>query len=113
MNPYYSPEKLGLEMISFEEDGLSYEFNTLCFWATSDGSVYSAQDSGCSCPTPFEDYDKEELKDVLMGMEKVESKKHALQIFKAWNDKGDNLLRTSDGKDNLEEWFKKHFKKNK
>ena len=114
MNPYYNPEKFGLEMISFDEDGLSWEFNTLCFWATPDGKIYSAQDSGCSCPTPFENYDKEELKDVLIGMEKVESKAQAVRIFEKWNDKGyENRFCTSSDTEKLEEWYKKHSKKKK
>lgn len=59
-NPYYSPELLGLETIyEIEEPNLSYEFNTFVLWReTATGILYWAQDSGCSCPTPFENYCK-------------------------------------------------------
>ena len=58
INPYYSPASLGLETVyEIEEPNLSYEFNTFVLWReTSTGVLYWAQDSGCSCPTPFEGY---------------------------------------------------------
>jgi hypothetical protein len=53
-NPYYSPEEVGLSVIGEVDDAGSYEFNTIVAW--TDGSkLYWAHDSGCSCPTPFED----------------------------------------------------------
>lgn len=55
-NPYYSPEKCGLELLSvIDEPGLSYEYNTTI--VTKDietGKIFVVSDSGCSCPTPFE-----------------------------------------------------------
>lgn len=57
-NPYYNPESLGLETVAELEfsDG-SYQFDTLVVWRHKDsGKFYTARDSGCSCPTPFEDY---------------------------------------------------------
>ena len=87
-NPYYDPESLGLEKISFEEPGLSYEFNTLCFWSTGDGRVFSAFDSGCSCPTPFEDYEAETQAECVQLLERVGSKEQAEQIFASWNNGG-------------------------
>lgn len=56
-NPYYSPESLGLTILDSLEDGsLSYEFNMFIVWRrTSDGALFYASDSGCSCPSPFED----------------------------------------------------------
>jgi hypothetical protein len=58
MNIYYDPEKHGLELIhTLDEDNLSYEFNTIAiFRATETGKLYYAHSSGCSCPTPFEEY---------------------------------------------------------
>lgn len=78
-NYYYSPEKSGLELLSFEDDNLSYEFDILAFWATQDGVVYSASDTGCSCPTPFEDYTS------LESLERVGSIEQAESIFRDWN----------------------------
>ncbi len=56
-NVYSDPEYLGLEIIeALDEEGLGYEFNTLCVWKDKEGNLYFATDSGCSCPSPFEDY---------------------------------------------------------
>lgn len=86
VNPYYNPETFGLEMISFEDRNSCYDYNTQCFFATADGLIYAASDSGCSCPVPFEDsysaYTKEE---ALQLMERVGSVDQALSIFDAWN----------------------------
>lgn len=65
-------------MLSFEDGSLDYEFDILAFWA-KDGVVYSASDSGCSCPTPFEDFNS------LQELERVGSVEHAESIFKDWN----------------------------
>lgn len=54
---YYQPEHFGLTpIIEVELDGESYEFNILMVWKGQDGKLYTATDSGCSCPSPFEDY---------------------------------------------------------
>ncbi len=42
-------------MRSDYSDG-SYQFDTRVVWKHSSGAFYTARDSGCSCPTPFEDY---------------------------------------------------------
>jgi len=59
-NPSYEPAACGLDIIDqLDEDGLCYEFNTIMAWRdTETGKVYVAQDSGCSCPTPFEGFKK-------------------------------------------------------
>jgi hypothetical protein len=59
LNVYGSPEKFGLELIAELEDGLlSYEFDMLIVLRqTETGRLYWCADNGCSCPTPFEDYD--------------------------------------------------------
>ena len=56
-NPYYNPEKWGLEKVAeLDFSSGSYEFNLTSVW-TKEGeeSFYWADDSGCSCPSPFED----------------------------------------------------------
>lgn len=58
INPYYSPAECGLTIVgTLDEDDLSYAYNTLVVWRhDASGRLFYAQDSGCSCPTPFEDY---------------------------------------------------------
>ena len=57
-NVYYNPEKFDLEIVAcLDEDNLSYEYNTfivLCHRPS--GRLFYADDQGCSCPTPFENY---------------------------------------------------------
>lgn len=59
-NIYYNPEDYGLEIIeSLADEDLSYEFDIfLIFRDKKSKKLYYAQDSGCSCPSPFEDYGK-------------------------------------------------------
>ncbi len=58
LNVYYDPEKLGLEIVAtLDEPDLSYEYNTfLVVKDKTTGRLFYAINSGCSCPTPFEDY---------------------------------------------------------
>jgi len=58
MNPYYNPEDFGLSIVgSLEDPEACYTFNYLVAWGHDEsGKVYWAKDSGCSCPTPFEDF---------------------------------------------------------
>lgn len=57
-NVYYSPEELGLEPLGeFEIHEADYSFDIFAAWRDpKTGLFYSASDSGCSCPSPFEDY---------------------------------------------------------
>jgi hypothetical protein len=57
-NIYYDTEKCGLEIVHvLDQDDLYYEFNTmLIVRATGTNRLYYAQSSGCSCPTPFEEF---------------------------------------------------------
>lgn len=56
-NIYYSPEKWGLTPVADIDwsDG-DYVFDYRCVWKDANGVFYTARDSGCSCPSPFEDY---------------------------------------------------------
>lgn len=110
MNPYYDSDKLGLELLTFEED-LCYEFNILAFFKTPDGRIYTAQDSGCSCPTPFEDYEGETLDDVTQLLERIGSLSQAEQIFDSWNkDFDDKPLLPISHKNKLSDWIKASLK---
>ena len=53
-NPYYNPEDLGLEIFFEDDQGGSYEFDMFVVWKGANGVFYTATDSGCSCPSPFE-----------------------------------------------------------
>ena len=55
---YYQPEKFGLEVIGVIGDPeASYSFDDLVVWNHAETKrLYWAEDAGCSCPSPFEDY---------------------------------------------------------
>lgn len=87
MDPYCNPSELGLEMLAFEEPDLCYEFNILGFWIDGKGHLYSASCSGCSCPSPFEDYTGETCADVLSKLQRIDSVDEAISVLEAWNRK--------------------------
>lgn len=62
-NIYSSPEKYGLEIVGeFEWSEPNYSFDMLVVFKERRGRYWIGQDSGCSCPAPFEDvYDINEL----------------------------------------------------
>lgn len=111
INPYYNPDKLGLELLSFDEPDMSYEYNTLCFWKTENGLIFTASDSGCSCPTPFENYEGETQKEVIQQLERVGTEEQALSIFDSWNKnyEGKPHLGIEDRK-RLSEWMDEPYK---
>jgi hypothetical protein len=54
-NVYSNPEKHKLKIVAeLEYSSGSYEFDTRVVWQGEDGRLWTARDSGCSCPTPFE-----------------------------------------------------------
>lgn len=57
-NPFYNPEKFGLEQVAqIDYSSGSYEFEYRVIWKHAEtGLYYTARNGGCSCPTPFEDY---------------------------------------------------------
>lgn len=56
MNIAYEPEKFGLEILVEADAGGRYEFDTvLLVKRLEDGALFLVADSGCSCPSPFED----------------------------------------------------------
>lgn len=55
-NVYYSPESWGLSVVAELSKEPDYDFNIICAWKTKRGVIYWATDSGCSCPTPFENH---------------------------------------------------------
>lgn len=66
-NPYYSPELCGLEIFDeINQEDLCYEYNTLCIWKKlDDNTLWYDSDSGCSCPTPFEE-NRHDLRPIIV-----------------------------------------------
>lgn len=58
-SPYNHPEKHNLEIVGEIETNESYAFTMLVVWKNKDGELFYATDSGCSCPSPFEDLNSE------------------------------------------------------
>jgi hypothetical protein len=55
-NPYYDPEKFGLRTVGeIEWSEPNYNFDLTVLWRDGVGRLYWGDDSGCSCPAPFED----------------------------------------------------------
>lgn len=63
-NIYYDPDKFGLEIVAEADFAGSYEFSMHVVFRKQDGSLWYVHDSGCSCPTPFEDSGLNDLEPV-------------------------------------------------
>lgn len=61
-NPYYDPDKSGLEKVAeLDFSSGAWEFDLTVVWTKKgEKKFYWADDSGCSCPSPFENYNEEE-----------------------------------------------------
>ena len=53
-NVFYSPEKWGLKTVGSLNNGGGFDFDYFSVWIDASGFLYAAEDSGCSCPYPFE-----------------------------------------------------------
>jgi hypothetical protein len=82
-NIYYNPESCGLEIFAEEDIGGSYEFDTLCVWREKKtGFLYWAQDSGCSCPTPFEGRSSiADLTPMVLSEFRENNKEYGVEIY--------------------------------
>lgn len=72
-NIYYHPEQYGLTLFGEVEwsDGC-YQFDTTAVWKRDlDGAFFMAEDSGCSCPSPFENHTAASLAGPLTGAEVI------------------------------------------
>lgn len=59
---YYAPEKCRLQTIGeIDWSSGSYEFDLTVVWRREDGFFVYGEDSGCSCPSPFENQDVDDL----------------------------------------------------
>lgn len=76
-NIYYNPEKHDLVLVSEFDMGGPYEFDMTVVWHEAGSGYYIGTDSGCSCPTPFENYDgKADLTGPLTKMQALEEVKN-------------------------------------
>jgi hypothetical protein len=97
-------------MLSIEDESLSYEFDIFNLWATEDGRVFMATDSGCSCPTPFEAYEGDTQEEAICEMERVGSVDQAVAAFKAWNKGYDGAKTDGSNALTVATFVKEHLK---
>lgn len=87
-NVYYHPEKSKLTVVAeWEFSDRSYCFDTRVVWRNDRGELVTARDSGCSCPSPFEDMGLSDLTSVS----KSTLKEEAIEMSKSGYYQGDNL----------------------
>lgn len=61
-NIYSNPEKFGLRLVDSGDRADSYEFDIFAvFRNIESGQLSWTKDSGCSCPTPFEEHGVDDL----------------------------------------------------
>lgn len=71
-NPMYNPSSCGLVLIDSLDHADSYEFNTdVIFKDIETGALYYAHDSGCSCPTPFEDVNSLSCMEIITSRQRL------------------------------------------
>ncbi len=64
-NIYSNPEAFGLRIFGEVDSGGGYDFDKLVVWQDlGTKELLWAHDSGCSCPTPFEDHDLTTLRPI-------------------------------------------------
>lgn len=89
MTIYSHPEEFGLTTVGEIDwdDGDDCGFNMTVVWKDKDDTFYWADDSGCSCPAPFEDFYKiDELEtgsffDLAKHLERESSKDSKAQVI--------------------------------
>lgn len=79
-NVYYNPEDHGLTVVGTAELAESnYSFDLVGIWKGEKG-YYLATDSGCSCPSPFEDYNG--IDDLTGPLTAEEAREEATSLWK-------------------------------
>jgi hypothetical protein len=74
-NPYYNPEAVGLEIVAEIDysDG-NYQFDLRIVWRQKEtGRLLTSRESGCSCPTPFDELKVEDMADYSYGFVRNEA----------------------------------------
>ena len=72
---YNQPEKFGLTQVAMIDwDDEPYQFDMTVVWLhRKTNRLYMASDSGCSCPSPFEDYKTMESLEALESISQIEA----------------------------------------
>lgn len=100
MNPYYDPESLGLTIVTSGDDPEAfYSFDMFVVW-TDGKDLFYGQDSGCSCPTPFDEFEPE----------KATGKQQIYRAIDRWADGGDERWHrvAIELKDDVRAWRASH-----
>lgn len=64
-NLYYNPTDYGLTILAQVDLGYGYDYDLyVVFQDTRTGQLYTAHDSGCSCPSPFDGFGLPDLTPV-------------------------------------------------
>src|SRR3990167_8151544 len=77
-NIYDNPEKWRLTILGSLDAGGGDDFDTFVSWIDDFGNIYYAADSGCSCPTPFENIKS------MADLTRVENAEGLRQAARAW-----------------------------
>lgn len=84
---YYNPQEWGLTAVAeIDYSSGSYEFDLRVVWVNEEGALFTARDSGCSCPMPFEDYHSIEQLDRV-DFRELESELEREDGFRTSSDK--------------------------
>ncbi|KKK56067.1 hypothetical protein LCGC14_3068230, partial [marine sediment metagenome] len=84
---YCNPESFGLKVFAMAEMEMSWEFSMFVVWVDGEGMLFYAEDSGCSCPIPFEDIGHiTQLLRIGDGRFGLQSFYQTLNAWKDWND---------------------------
>jgi hypothetical protein len=74
MSLLYSPSRYGVEIVASLDSGDGYLFRTLLVVRSlCCNKIYAAYDSGCSCPTPFEDHKFPQDWQEITGVRQVDA----------------------------------------
>ena len=82
---YYQPEHFGLTVVGSVQWGEpDYDFHITAVWFDADKHFFVASDSGCSCPSPFEDF--ETVESLGKAMSKWEAASELLRRLQNYLD---------------------------
>lgn len=91
---YNQPEKFGLTPIDeLNDPNASWSFDYFVVWKHDEtGKIYYAQDSGCSCPSPFEDYTSlSDATEVISMHDFIEVVADYYDSLAPWDYEGDRI----------------------
>lgn len=80
------PERVSLDSLTyvggFDWDHEDWQFNLTSVWKEARGRYFVASDSGCSCPSPFEDINYTDDKGVFGPYNKSELRAYLERLLK-------------------------------